>query len=183
MWRGLWNVLLPLSVVSLGKSSQSILIHVLTSHDQCGWIIILLEIECLKTQLNGSQFRQVYSITHITINYSQTQRENKHRMPFYHRWVIWEKACLVITHCGWEYSAIPGMVLWRMPLDPIEWKSIQASLVNQSHHNQSLSNTTREQSRNAPVPKKSDLREGMSSHHSLWMTILFNSNEAYAKLI
>ena len=64
----------------------------------------------------------------------------------------------------------------RMHTNPFEWKSIQASLFNHSHHNQSLSNTTREQSQNAPLPKKSDLREGMSSHHSLWMRILFNSN-------
>ena len=50
---------------------------------------------------------------------------------------------------------------------PFEWKSIQASLVNHSHHNQSLSNTTREQPWNAYSPMTSDLREGMSSHHSL----------------
>ena len=98
-------------------------------------------------------------------------------MQIHQRWVIWEKACLVITLCEWEYSAIPGMVLWRMPLDPIEWKSIQASLFNHSHHNQSLSNTTRSQSRNALSPNSSDLREGKSSNHSLWMRILFNSND------
>ena len=54
-----------------------------------------------------------------------------------------------------------------MPYYPFEWKSIQASLFNHSHHNQTLSNTTREQARNAQSPKMSDLREGMSSHHSL----------------
>ena len=70
-----------------------------------------------------------------------------------------------------------------MHLDPFEWKSIQASLVNHPHHNQSLSNTTREQYSNAQSPKMSDLREGMSSRYSLQMRILFNSNEASTKLL
>ena len=110
MWQGQRNVqlILPsvLSVVSLGKSSQSIHIHAVTSHYQCAWSIIL-EYECLIAHLNGSQFRQVYSITHVTITHSQTQHENTHRMQLYQRWVIWEKACLVITLCEWEYSSTP----------------------------------------------------------------------------
>ena len=32
--------------------------------------------ECIHIRFNGSQFRQVYSITHITINHSQTRHEN-----------------------------------------------------------------------------------------------------------
>ena len=62
MWRGLRNVPLfsPLvaSKVSLGKSSQSIHSMRITSHYQCAWTTIL-EFECIFTQLNGSQFRQV----------------------------------------------------------------------------------------------------------------------------
>ena len=59
MWRGYSNVnISPLSVVSLGKSSQSIHIHFSTSHYQCAWSGIL-ELECSITHLNGSQFRQV----------------------------------------------------------------------------------------------------------------------------
>ena len=65
MWRGQlnvslqrWVVLIVLSVVSLGKSSQSIHIPAITSHDQCGWTTIL-ESECTSTHLNGNQFRQV----------------------------------------------------------------------------------------------------------------------------
>ena len=114
---------------------------------------------------------------HITINHSQTQHDNTERMHFHQRWVIWAKACLVITHSEWEYSSTP-VKHNRMRHYPFEWKSIQASLVNHSYHNQSLLNTTREHSLNAPAPNTSDLREGMSSHHSLWMRILFNSNEA-----
>ena len=49
-----------------------------------------------------------------------------------------------------------------MHTNPFEWKSIQASLVNHSHHNHSLSNTAREQCENAPPPNMSDLSEGMS---------------------
>ena len=60
-------------------------------------------------------------------------------------------------HCTWN----------RMHYHPFEWKSIEAGLVNHLHHIQSLSSTTREQSLNALSPKMSDLREGMSSHHSL----------------
>ena len=78
MWRGLRNVPLfsPLvaSDVSLGKSSQSIHSTRSTSHDQCGWTTIL-ESECIFSQLNGSQLRQVYSITHITVNHSNTTRK------------------------------------------------------------------------------------------------------------
>ena len=163
--------------MSLGKSSQSIHLTRNTSHDQRVSIVILVELECTTTHLNGSQFRQVYSITHITINHSQTQHENNHGMPFHQNWVIWEKACLVITLCEWEHSSTP-MKQNGMHYNPFEWKSIQASLFNHSCHNQSLSNTTREQLVNASLPKMSDLREGMSSHHSLWMRILFNSSEA-----
>ena len=66
MWWGYLNVelrsellSLVLSVVSLGKSSQSIHIHEITSHYQCAWSIILFEPEWIITHLNGSQFRQV----------------------------------------------------------------------------------------------------------------------------
>ena len=114
MWRGYLNVslvksilFLVLSDMSLGKSSQSIHIHFITSHYQCVWSIIAIEIECIVSHLNGSQFRQVYSITHITINHSQTQHENTQRMHFYQIRVIWEKACLVITLCEWEHSSTP----------------------------------------------------------------------------
>ncbi len=51
----------------------------------------------------------------------------------------------------------------RTRYDPNEWKSIQASLFNQSHHNQSPSNTTREHFSNVYSPNLSDLREGKSS--------------------
>ena len=179
MWRGYSSVQpSPLSVVSLGRSSQSIHSTRITSHYQCGWIITPTELECTVTHLNGSQFRQVYSITHITINHSQTQHENNNGMPCNQRRVIWEKACLVITLCEREYSSTPMMECYGMHYHPFEWKSIQASLVNQSHHYQSLSNTTREHSWNALLPVTSDLREGISSHHSLQMRVLFNSNEA-----
>ena len=99
MWRGRLNVQLlltvVLSVVSLGKSSQSIITPVITSHYQC-WSINF-EFECPTTHLNGSQFRQVYSITHNTINHSQTQYENTHRMYSHQTWATWAKACLVIS--------------------------------------------------------------------------------------
>ena len=98
-------------------------------------------------------------------------------MPFHQTRGIWEKACLVITLCEWEYSSTPMTERKGMHHHPYKWKSIQASLVDHSHHNHSLSNTTREQSQNALSPNTSDLREGMSSHHSLWMRILFNSND------
>ena len=48
-----------LSVVSLGKSSQSILIPAITSHYQCARITTTVERECTYTHMNGSQFRQV----------------------------------------------------------------------------------------------------------------------------
>ena len=96
------------SDLSLGKSSQSIHIHGSTSHDQCVWSTSI-EHECTKTQLNGSQFRQVYSITHITFNHSQTQHENNTRMHVEdtHRW---DWACLNIIHSEWESLS---RVMWR----------------------------------------------------------------------
>ena len=67
MWRGQMNVplgnevlkSLVVSEVSLGKSSQSILIHEITSHYQCAWFILVIEREWHTIRLNGSQFRQV----------------------------------------------------------------------------------------------------------------------------
>ena len=91
--------------------------------------------------------------------------------------VIWEKACLVITQSECEYSSTPMKVFCRMLNYPFEWKSIQACLFSHSHHNHSLSNTAREQPLNALAPNSSDLREDISSHQSLWMRILFNSND------
>ena len=151
--------------MSFGKSSPSVHSMRVTSHDQRGWSIIL-EHQCIPTHLNGSQFRQVYSITHITVNHSQTQHENNTRMLLHQTRVIRAKASLFITHCEWEYSSTP-MKSNKTTANPFEWKSIQASLFNHSHHSQSLSNTTRGHSRNALSPNSIVLREGMSSHYSL----------------
>ena len=129
MWRELQNERRsPLSEMSLGRSNESIRTYTITSHYQSAWFIIFIEWEYTATHLNGSQFRQVYSVTHITINHSQTLHKNSSGMHHY----------------------------------PFEWKSIQASLFNHSYHNQSLSNTTREQPMNAPSPNTSDLSEGKS---------------------
>ena len=67
MCRGLRNVsqlleLLPVSVVSLGKSSQSTHISIDSSHNESGRIATATEKECIITHLNGNQFRQVYSL-------------------------------------------------------------------------------------------------------------------------
>ena len=148
--------------VNSGRSIQSLTSQSITLKHNTRTII-----EWIKTEFEWFERRQVYSITHLTINHSQTQHENTDRMHTHQTWVIWEKACLVITHCKWEYSSTPMMELYGMLFHPIEWKSIQAGLVNQSHHNHSLSNTTREQSQNASSPTLSDLREVKSSHHSL----------------
>lgn len=57
IWRGWWNVQLPLptvvSVVSLGRPSQSNHFARITSHDQYGCFVILLELECMIAHLNG----------------------------------------------------------------------------------------------------------------------------------
>ena len=107
MWQGSRNVETPpVRFVSLGMSSQSSPNHSITLHNQHRWVLIYLfdpvfiniECQCIITHVHGSQFRQVYSITHITINHSQTQRDNTTRMQIHQRRVIWEKASLVITH-------------------------------------------------------------------------------------
>ena len=146
MWRGFSNVgqydsVLALSDFSFGKSSQSVYSIRITSHDQLCWFIIN-ELECVITHLNGSQFRQVCSITHVTVNHSQAQHENTSRMHFHQRRVIQEKACLVVTPCKCEYSSTPAMEFHRIHFDPLEQTPMQASLVTHSHHNHSLSNTT-----------------------------------------
>ena len=76
-----------------------------TSHDQCACLVLAIESEWVILKYDGFQCRQVYSITHITINHSQTQHENNYWMHPRQRRVIWEKACLVITHSKWEYSS------------------------------------------------------------------------------
>ena len=148
-----------------GLINQFIFIHASTSHDQCGWFILNSERKHILTHLNGSQFRQVYSINHIASNHSQIQHENTPWMSM-HQWrVISEKAWLVITHCEWEYSSTPMMELYWTHYHPFEWKSIQVSLFIHSHHNQSLSNTARVQLWNTLEPNLSALRERMSICH------------------
>ena len=51
--------LMVVSVVSLGKSSKSILIHFTTSQYQFDWVIHIAESECISTHSNGNQSRQV----------------------------------------------------------------------------------------------------------------------------
>ena len=110
MWWGEANVRLTLplvlSVVSLGKSSQSIHSMRITSHDQRARISST-RAKRTATHLNGRQFRQVYSVSRRRRNHFQTQHEYKCRTHEYQTWVIWEKACLVLTCDEWEYSSTP----------------------------------------------------------------------------
>ena len=55
-------ILLPVSVVSLGMSSQSTHTSVDSSQNECRRIITAAEKECIITHLNGNQFRQVCSL-------------------------------------------------------------------------------------------------------------------------
>ena len=68
----LWN---RVNELSLGRSTQSFKNHKRTSHYQKKEQITS-NMECIITHLNGSQFRQVCSITHITIKHSETQRRS-----------------------------------------------------------------------------------------------------------
>ena len=136
MWCGHWNV--PIfqesvaSVVSLGKSSQSIIIPLITSHDQWGEFTIIHIPQWPLFHLNGFQFGQVYSITETIYSHSQTQQEDNCGMYFHQRRVIWEKTSLVITHCEWEYSSTP---MKPNKIHPCRFQllPIQANLCNQSH--------------------------------------------------
>ena len=55
-------ILLPVSEVSLGKSSQSTHISIDSSQNESGQIATATEKECIITHLNRSQFRQVCSL-------------------------------------------------------------------------------------------------------------------------
>ena len=66
-----------MSMESLGKSSQSIPIQYITSHDQRARITAT-KAKRIVTYLNGSQFRQVYSVSWRRRNYSQARDEYNH---------------------------------------------------------------------------------------------------------
>ena len=76
----LWN---RVNELSLGRSTQSFKNHKRTSHYQKKEQITS-NMECIITHLNGSQFRQVCSITHITIKHSETQRRSTEKTPYDH---------------------------------------------------------------------------------------------------
>ena len=109
--------LTPTSVLSLGKSSPSNHLKGTTSHDQCTWSIVIVESEYPSVHYNGFQFRQVYSFRWRRKSHFQTQHENKPGMHI-RRWVIWEKACLVITLHKWEYSSTPTKHNRNHPFEP-----------------------------------------------------------------
>ena len=77
-----------------------------TSHYQFSRINIL-EMECTPTKLNGSQFRQVYSLFTFHSIHSQTLYENTDRMLAYQTEVIANWACLFIIPFFKNHSSIP----------------------------------------------------------------------------
>ena len=99
------------------------------------------------------------SNTHFCLNYSTLQRDTHDisKGTAIILWLLFACECCefrqvyhIIQHSLLYFAlsqcSSPHHLLWRRThSDPIEWKSIQASLFNHSHHNQSLSNTTREQ--------------------------------------
>ena len=77
-----------------------------TSHYQFSWRVIL-EMECIFTKSNGSQFRQVYSSISFQFIHSQTPHENTHRMHSYQTEVTSNWACLFIISFYQSHSSIP----------------------------------------------------------------------------
>ena len=76
------------SVVSLGKSSHSILSMRSTSHHQCGCFVVLGERERIPAHFDGLQFRQVYWMSGVKGSHSQTRHGYTHTMRDFQRGAI-----------------------------------------------------------------------------------------------
>ena len=90
MWRGLRKDQLldgVVSEVSLGKSIHQSSLPNITSHYKGRWFIII-KLECIPTKLNGSQFRQIYSLLSLQAIHSLTQDEKNKGMHDYQIEVI-----------------------------------------------------------------------------------------------
>ena len=79
----------------------------LTSHDQFTRFIILLELECMDTKSNGSQFRQVCSSFSLQSIHPQTQHENNTGMHDYQTGVISNAASLFIISILENHPSTP----------------------------------------------------------------------------
>ena len=86
------------------------------------------------------------------------------------------------NHLAWSVCSKYRDYWTRIRSTLIERKTIQASLITYTHHNQTLSSTARSQYWNAKSPNVTYRRDGISSPHSLTITTLFNSNDARLKL-
>ena len=97
-------------------------------------------------------------------------------------WVRWVWASLFITSVHHHHFALSVPLSnhpWiGMHYHQVEWKSVQTSLFIILSPDHSLSNTTREHSRNAPQPNRSDFKLGKSIHYFILWQSLFNSSEA-----
>ena len=91
MWRGkrkeLLYAIVVVSEVSVGKSIYQSSLAIITSHYKGRWFNII-KIECTQTKLNGSQFRQIYSLLSLQAVYSLTQDEKNEGMHDYQIEVI-----------------------------------------------------------------------------------------------
>ena len=86
------------------------------------------------------------------------------------------------NHLAWSVCLKNRDYWTRIHSTLTERKTIQASLITYTHHNQTLSSTARSQYWNAKSPNVTYRRDGISRHHSLTITTLFNSNDARLKL-
>ena len=77
-------------------------------------------------------------------NHSQTQHESSHEKYFFQTQAIWEKACLVITHCEWECSSI------QMKRDG------SCNSLDSNHPSQSLSTHPHSQSQSQSSQKRNN---------------------------
>ena len=90
-----------------GQVYSSLHLIILTSHDQFTRLIILLELECIDTKSNGSQFRQVYSSFHFQTIHPQTPHENTSGMQNYQTEGISSWASLFVISFSHTHPSIP----------------------------------------------------------------------------
>ena len=91
---------------------SSLLFIITTSHDQFTRFIIL-ETKCTTIELNGSQFRQIYSSFPLQSIHSQIPHENTHGMHNNQTGVISNWASLFIISFFHNHSSIPMKHNWN----------------------------------------------------------------------
>lgn len=127
-------------------------------------IVIYFSEGCI-TRLNRLQFRQIWFVTCMKREHSQAQIDDSQQMLDYRSEVIWEKACLVLTHSFLEHPSNTTEYLQNCHFLSLyhrcQWIPMQVSLFSELKEKKPPLSVRSEHSGKALPPTLNDLREGM----------------------